>query len=161
MISLVFAIAENGVIGRDGVIPWHLPDDLRRFKEITTGHTIVMGRKTFESIGKPLPGRHSVVLTRDREYEACGATVVHNLEDALSYGAGEDEVFVIGGAELFSQALPRANRVYLTTVHAEVAGDTTFGEFEESGWELIEEEYHDSDSTHRYPFSFRVYRRPG
>ena len=159
VISLVLAIAENDVIGRDGTIPWHLPDDLERFKAITMGHTIVMGRKTFEAIGKPLPNRRNVVLTRNRDFEGMDLTVFHEFEAALSSAAGEEEVFVIGGAEVFSEALPRAGRVYMTAVHAEIEGDTKFSEFEESGWELLEDQFHDSDEKHQHPFSFRIYER--
>lgn len=158
-VSLIFAMAENGIIGRGGALPWHLPADLRRFKALTTGHTTVMGRKTFESIGKPLPNRRNVVLTRNRCFFRDGVVVVHELADALRDADGEEEIFIVGGAEVYRQSLPRADRVYQTLVHAEVEGDTSFAEFDHADWELREDELHEPDDEHEYPFSFRVYVR--
>ena len=158
-ISLILAMAENGVIGRGGTLPWHLPDDLRRFKKLTTGHTVVMGRKTFEAIGKPLPDRRNVVLTRNRAYCRYGVLVLHDLSEALR-GAGEaDEIFVAGGAEIYRQLIQKADRVYQTLVHAIVEGDTSFEGFDVSEWNLMEEEFHEADTSHAYPFSFRFYIR--
>jgi dihydrofolate reductase len=158
-ISLVVAVAANGVIGRGDTLPWHLPDDLKRFKALTTGSTIVMGRKTFESIGNPLPNRRNVVLTRDRDFKREGVVVLHALADALGDARGGEEIFIIGGAEVFRMSLPQADRVYQTAVHAEVEGDTRLAEFDLSGWELREDEFHDADDEHEYAFSFRVYER--
>ena len=152
-------MAENGVIGRGGTLPWHLPADLTRFKALTTGHTIVMGRKTFESIGKPLPNRRNVILTRNIDFHHDGVVVVHNLADALFGTDGEDEIFVAGGAEVYRQALPQTDRVYQTLVHSEVDGDTRFADFNPSEWDLLEDEFHSADSNHAYPLSFRLYKR--
>ncbi|MCP4661456.1 MAG: dihydrofolate reductase [bacterium] len=160
-ISLIAAMAENRVIGRGNELPWHLPADLKRFKALTTGHVIVMGRKTFESIGKPLPNRHSVVITRNPEYRAPGVSVVRNLEGALEKAAGDDEVFVIGGATIFAQALPRADRLYLTLVHAEPPGDVKFPHLPADEWLLSEDEPHPADERHACPYTFRRYERRG
>ena len=121
-IALIAALAENRVIGRKNRLPWRLPADLRRFKSLTMGKPVIMGRKTYESIGKPLPGRSNIVVTRDPDYRAQGCQVVHSLDQALEAGAGHAEVMVIGGAELYRQALGRAQRMYLTLVRAEVEG---------------------------------------
>src|SRR5262245_8417642 len=126
IVSLIVAMAENGVIGRDNALPWRLPEDLRRFKTITMGKPVIMGRKTFESIGKPLPGRTNIVLTRDKSWSADGVSVVHSFDEAMARAGEVAEVAVIGGAELFRMALARADRIYLTLVHAEVAGDVVF-----------------------------------
>ena len=126
IISIIAAMAENRVIGRDGAIPWDIPDDRRRFRELTMGHPIIMGRKTFESIGRPLPGRRNIILTRLREYRREGCCVVHSLADALAAAGGAEEVFICGGEELYRQALPLADRIYLTVVHGCCAGDAYF-----------------------------------
>lgn len=158
-ISLIAAVAENRVIGQDNDLPWHLPADLKRFKALTTGHVIVMGRKTFESIGRPLPNRRSVVITRNPEYRAPGASVVASFEEALEQAAGDDEVFVIGGATIFAQALPQADSLYLTLVHAEPPGDVRFPPLPADAWELVEDVPHPADERHAYPYSFRRYKR--
>lgn len=126
IISLIAAMAENRVIGRDNAIPWHLSDDLIRFREITMGHPVIMGRKTFESIGKPLPGRKNIIITRNPDFQPEGCIVVHGLRDALTESAGSDEVFICGGGEIFGNALPLADRIYLTVIHEEYEGDTFF-----------------------------------
>lgn len=158
-ISLVVAMAENRVIGRGNDLPWHLPADLRRFKALTTGHVILMGRRTFESIGRPLPRRRSVVISRNPDYRAAGAEVVGSLDEALARAAGEDEVFVIGGAAIFAAALPRADRIYLTLVHARPPGEVRFPPLDEAEWVVAEEEDHPADERHRWPFTFRRYER--
>ena len=161
-VSLLVAMAENGVIGRDNDLPWRLPADLRRVKKLTTGHTLIMGRKTFDSIGRPLPRRRSIVLSRNPELEIPGAEVVADLATALSRAQGEDEVFVFGGAEVFRQALPLASRLYLTLVHAEVAGDVFFPDWDRTAWALQEDQRFAADGRHDHDYSFRVYgRRPG
>lgn len=147
------------MIGRAGDVPWHLPKDLKHFKALTTGHTIIMGRKTFESVGRPLPHRRNVVLTRDPTYRAEGVTVVHDLDAALALAEGEDEVFVTGGEEIYRLALPRADRLYLTVVHATVEGDTRFPEFDEAQWRRVSEEHHPADERHAHAFTFRLYER--
>lgn len=160
-ISLIVAIAENGVIGRDGGLPWRLPDDLKRFKALTMGHPMLMGRKTWESLGaRPLPGRRHLVLTRQAGYRATGAEVVHTVDEALALlGDGDDELFVIGGAELYRLCLPRASRLYLTRVHASPAGDTSLPDLELGAWRLISQEYHPADERHPLAFSFCHYDR--
>lgn len=145
-------MAENRVIGRDGVVPWDLPADMRYFRTVTTGHTVIMGRKTFESLVGPLKERHNVVVTRRGDWSADGVTVAHSLEEALAAAEGEAEVFVAGGAEIYEQALPVADRIYLTVVHRTIEGDTCFPEFDADEWELVRDDKHEL-------FSFRLYER--
>jgi dihydrofolate reductase len=159
IVSLVVAAAENGVIGRAGGLPWHLPKDLQHFKKLTVDHTVIMGRKTFEEIKQPLANRRNVVISRDRAFHPRGVTVVPSLDEALALGATEDEVFVIGGGEIFRLALPRADRLYFTQVHAKVEGDTFFPAFDSTAWALEEEQYHPVDAKHAYAFTFRTYSR--
>lgn len=158
-VSLIVAVARNGVIGRDGDLPWHLPTDLRRFKALTMGHHLVVGRKTWEEVGRPLPGRVMVVVTRDPGYRPEGVIVVHSVEQALEAATGDDEVFIAGGGEIYRQALPMADRLYVTRIHAEVAGDTTFPEVDLVDWRLVESEDHAADEKNEYPISFEVYDR--
>ncbi len=155
MLSLIVAMARNRVIGAGGKLPWHLPADLKRFKEITMGRPVIMGRKTFESIGKPLPGRTNIVVTRRRSWTAKGCRVAHSLEEAIA-AAGEGEVFVIGGGELYAAALPQADRLYLTEVDADVPGDVRFPEVDLSRWRLVEEATHEADAKNPYRCRFRV-----
>ncbi len=152
-------MSRNRVIGAHGAIPWHLPEDLKQFRRLTLGHHIIMGRKTWESIGRPLPGRAAIVVTRQRDYRAQGALVMHSLEDAIAACAGDSEIFVIGGAELYAQALPRARRLYLTTVEADIMGDTTMPEFCKTDWREVFSESFTADAWHRYPFRCAVYER--
>lgn len=159
IISLVVAMAENRVIGRNGGLPWHLPKDLQFFKKLTIDHTVIMGRKTFDEIKQPLANRRNVVISRNPDFHPRGVTVVPSLDEALALGATEDEVFVLGGGEIFRQALPRADRLYLTLVHARVEGDTYFPPFDLTTWALEQEEDHPADEQHAYPFSFRTYAR--
>ncbi|HEY9384099.1 MAG TPA: dihydrofolate reductase [Gemmatimonadales bacterium] len=159
IVSLVLAMAENRVIGRAGGLPWHLPKDLQYFKKLTVDHTVIMGRKTFEEIKQPLANRRNVVISRQPSFQPRGVTVVPSLEEALALGATESEVFVIGGGEIFRLALPRADRLYLTLVHAKVEGDTYFPSFDLATWALEEEEHHPADEKHAYAFTFRRYRR--
>ena len=160
-ITLIAAVAENRVIGLAGTLPWRLPQDLKRFKRLTLGHAVLMGRRTFESLAGPLPDRRMIVLTRRRGWRPQGAEVARSLDEALELAkrGGEQELFVIGGAAVFAEALPRADRMYLTLVHATVKGDTLFPEFDEAQWELVEEERHEADERHAYPFTFRTYER--
>jgi dihydrofolate reductase len=140
-ITLIVAMAKNRVIGADNRIPWHLPDDLKMFKRLTMGHHIVMGRKTYESIGRLLPGRTTVIVTRQRDYRVTGAIIAHSLHDAINAAARDDEIFVIGGAELFREALPTADRIHLSLVDAEPEGDTWMPEFDITQWaEVINEQ---------------------
>lgn len=160
-ISLIAAVARNGVIGKDGRLPWHLPADLRRFKALTMSHHLLVGRKTWEAIGRPLSGRRMVVISRDPDYRAPGATVVHSLEEAfeLARRAGETEAFVAGGGEIYAQALPHAQRLYLTEVDAEAEGDTHFPTFDRRAWELVEREAHRPDAENAVAFRFLTYER--
>lgn len=160
-LSIIVAISENGVIGRGGKLPWRLPGDLRRFKQRTTGHTIIMGRRTWESIGRPLADRRMVVISRQKDYDAAGCQVVSSLDDALAIArqAGDDEAFVIGGAELYRLALPQADRFYLTRVHTSVEGDTSLPEFDLSKWRLLESEQHGADADNEFAYTFEVYER--
>ena len=160
-ISLIAAMAENRVIGRDNTLPWHLPDDLKQFKRRTQGHAVVMGRSTFESVGAPLAGRRSIVVTRNRAFRAEGAEVVHDLNEALECArvSGETEVFILGGAEIYALALAQADLMYLTVIHAEIEGDTFFPECDLGEWRLVEDERHEADERHEHAFSLQVYER--
>lgn len=159
MIALVAALSENRVIGVDGKLPWHLPADLRFFKKLTVGHAIIMGRKTFDTVGHPLPNRWNVIVTRDRQLQRSDATVVHGFDEALNVTRGADKVFVVGGADMYRLALPFADRMYLTVVHGEFEGDTLFPEFDTAAWDLTHDERHEADARHAYAFSFRQYDR--
>ncbi len=134
-VSIIVAASRNGVIGAGGRLPWHLPADLKRFKQLTMRHPILMGRKTFESLGKPLPGRTNIVITRQPKYQACGATVAHSLEEALRLCESEEEVFVIGGAQIYRQAIPFSERIYLTRIETDFAGDANLFEIDPKIWE--------------------------
>jgi dihydrofolate reductase len=157
-IAVVAAVARNRVIGRGNRLPWHLPDDLRHFKRLTLGRPIVMGRRTWESLPGLLPDRTHIVVTRDRAYRAPGAQVVHSLDAALA-AAGGEEVFVVGGAELYALALPRAARLYLTLVDAEVEGDVLFPPIDPAQWREVVREPHAADERHAYPFAFVTVER--
>jgi len=139
-VSLVVAMDRNRVIGSQGRLPWHLPDDLKRFKALTLGHHIVMGRKTYESIGRLLPGRTSVIVTRQKDYCIAGARVARSLSAALAECAGDDEVFVIGGEQIFREALPLADRIHLTEVHADYPGDVHFPALPAGQWREVQRE---------------------
>ena len=157
-ITLVAAVAENGVIGRDGALPWRLSGDLRRFRELTTGHHVVMGRRTWESIGRPLPGRTNVVLSRDPFFRPEHASVVvePSLEDAIEHArlAGDTELFVIGGAEVYARALPLADRIELTRVAARVEGDVHFPALDALDWTQSPPEHHPADDRNEHSFAF-------
>ena len=127
-ISLIAAMAENRVIGRGAAIPWDLPDDRRRFRELTWGHPVVMGRKTFETLDGPLPGRENIILTRDRDYRVAGCLVVHERDEVLAVAGAAEELFICGGGEVYREFLPLADKIYLTVIHQEVAGDVLFPE---------------------------------
>ncbi len=155
MISLIVAMTDDRVIGRDNKLPWHLPEDLARFKRLTMGHPIVMGRKTFESIGKALPGRQNIVVTRNRSWNASGIDIAKSLSEAISKATRKDEVFIIGGASVFQEALPMADRLYLTIVHAVIPGDTFFPPFKlEPTYKIVEQTQHKSDAGEKFTFSF-------
>lgn len=160
-VSLIAAVASNGVIGDRGALPWHLSSDLRRFRALTTGHHLVVGRKTFDSIGRALPERRMVVITRGRPQLPEGVLAAPSLDAALRQArlAGEDEVFVAGGAEIYRLALPRADRLYLTRVDAEPEGDAYFPPFDEAAWILVERHEGATDERSPLPHSFLVYDR--
>ncbi|MFL6195897.1 MAG: dihydrofolate reductase [Thermoanaerobaculia bacterium] len=153
-VSLIAAMASNRTIGVDNRLPWRLPKDLKRFKDLTMGHALVMGRKTYDSVGHPLPGRTTIVITRQPDWRRKGVLVAHTLEDALALAEG-DEVFVAGGEEVFRHALDRADRIYLTRIEKEFPGDTIFPEFEGPAWRLAEREEHGGE----VPFAFELWER--
>ncbi|GAA4384071.1 dihydrofolate reductase [Hymenobacter koreensis] len=160
MVALVVAMAENGVIGRDNQLPWHLPADLKHFKQLTLGHPIVMGRRTFESIGKPLPGRRNIVVTRQQDWQAAGCETVHSVLGAIELAREtDDQVMIIGGAEIYRQALPAADTVYLTEVHHNVEGDAVLPPFTTDEWREESRERHEPDEKHAFPYSFVTLRR--
>lgn len=158
MISIVVAMADNGTIGIENRLPWRLPDDMKWFRRHTLGKRVVMGRRTFESIGKPLPDRENVVITHDPGFTAPGCKVVHALDEALAL-PGEGEVMVIGGESIYRQTLPRAGRLYLTLVHAEVHGDAFFPAFDMGEWREVEREERPADDRNPYPHSFLILER--
>ena len=161
-LSLLAALSQNRVIGREGELPWHLPDELRTLKRLTMGHCLLMGRKTYESIGRPLPGRTSIVISRNPDYGPHPeVVVVPSLEAALAAARsrGESEAFVFGGEAIYALALPLAERLYLTRVHAPLEGDAFFPEIDEGDWIVAEEEKHPADERHAYAFTFQVLDR--
>ena len=163
-LAVIVAVADNGVIGRDNSLPWHLPEDLRYFKRVTMGKPIVMGRKTFESIGRPLPGRTNIVISRNPEFEAAGVSAVASLDEALELAAevagdaGASELVVIGGAEIYRLAIPRADRLYVTEVHAATEGDALLPDVAWTEWEETRRERH-AAAENSHDFSFVVYDR--
>jgi dihydrofolate reductase len=159
--AVIVAVADNGVIGRAGQMPWHLPAELKRFKRRTMGHTLVMGRVTFESIGRPLPGRLSIVVTRQRDYQAPGCVIVPSLERAIEEAPAGRQIYVIGGRQLFAEALPIAGMLIWTQVHATIEGETyfPFHALQWSAWRLVEETEFPADAQNAWAFTERVYRR--
>ena len=163
-ISIIAALASNDVIGKDNHLPWHMPADLKRFKTLTMGHHVVMGRKTFDEVKKPLPGRVNVVVTRNAGYVQEGVVAAHSVDEAVAMAsaAGDPEVFVIGGSEIFAQTLHRADRMYLTRIHAEPEGDTWFPEFDDvNEWHLVDREDFEPDEKNVFAYSFLTYERTG
>ena len=164
-LSILVAVAENGVIGREGQLPWHLSSDLRRFKRLTMGHAILMGRKTWESIGRPLPGRTSIVISRQANYQSGhdGVLVATNLDEALAQVRRSvveaDEAFIIGGAGIYEICLPRADRLLVTRVHAQIEGDVHFPQVDWNVWQLIEETDHAADDNNDYPHTYQFWQR--
>ncbi|TGE23842.1 dihydrofolate reductase [Hymenobacter aquaticus] len=160
MIALVVAVADNGVIGRDNQLIWHLPDDLKHFKRLTLNHPIIMGRRTFEAIGRPLPKRRNIVVTRQADWQATGCEAAFSIADALETARTTDEnIFVIGGGEIYRQALPMADTVYLTEVHHDFEGDAVFPDLLPGEWREETRERHEPDDQHAYAFSFVTLRR--
>lgn len=157
MIILIAAAAENNALGKDNQLLWHLPEDFKRFKQITSGNYIIMGRKTFESFPKPLPNRTHVIITRQKDYIAEGCIVVHSLKEAIEISPKEEEVFVIGGAEIYKQSIENADKIELTRVHSEFEADAFFPEFNTSNWNLVFSEKHTKDEKHQYDYTFETY----
>jgi dihydrofolate reductase len=161
IVSLIAAMDNRRGIGIENRLPWRLSADLKRFRELTMGHHIVVGRKTFESIGKPLPGRQMIVVTRDREFQAAGCDVCNSLAEAIDLASsrGEEEAFIIGGAQIYEQALPLADRFYLTLVDAIVEADTFFPAFDPQDWSERETVFHPADEKNQFPFTFKFLER--
>ena len=159
MISIIVAVASNGVIGDKNSLLWHIREDMVHFRTTTSGHPVIMGRKTYDSIGRPLPKRTNVVITRDANLTIEGCAVVHSLEEAVSMFDSAEEVFVIGGAQIYAQALPLADRIYLTVVGKEYEGDTSFPAFDYSQWTELSKEDYARGEEYEYPFSFITLER--
>jgi len=163
-VSLVVAVAENGVIGKDNDLPWHLPDDMKFFMQVTKNHYVILGRKNYESLPakyRPLPHRTNVVVTRQKDFHAPGCIVVNTLEDALRIALenGEDEAMVIGGAAIYALSFPYANRLYITEIAAHVKGDVYFPEYNKDEWKEVSREHHEKDERHAYAFDIVTYER--
>lgn len=157
MITLIAAAAENNALGKNNDLIWHLPDDFKRFKAITSGHYIIMGRKTFESFPKPLPNRTHVIITRQKNYNPENCIVVNSLEKAIEICPKDEDVFVIGGGEIYQQSIAIADKIELTRVHSTFEADTFFPEIDTTIWELVQEEFHPKDEKHPFDFSFQTY----
>ncbi|WP_379089763.1 dihydrofolate reductase [Pedobacter sp. UC225_65] len=162
--SIVVAISANNAIGKDNQLLWHLPADLKHFKEITTGHPIIMGRKTYDSIGRPLPNRRNIVITRNKDLVIAGVEIVSSIAEAISLcaaqqGATSNEVFIIGGAEIYKHALALTDRIYLTVVHQEYEADAFFPELCEDEWTTIHQEYHEADEKNSVAYTFSTLER--
>jgi len=159
MITVIAAVAENNALGKENQLLWHLPDDFKRFKTLTSGHYIIMGRKTFESFPKPLPNRTHVIISRQANYQPEGCIVVNSLEQAIEACPKTEEVFIIGGGEIYRQSTAVADKLDLTKVHATFEADTYFPEVDLSEWQLVFEEYHPKDERHDFAFTFQTYLR--
>ncbi|HEX5513016.1 MAG TPA: dihydrofolate reductase [Gammaproteobacteria bacterium] len=159
LISQVVAMAENRVIGRDNALPWHLPADLAHFKRVTMGKPIVMGRKAFEAIGRPLPGRHNIVMTRNPNYTAPGCSVVHSREQAIAAAGAVEEIAVIGGEDIYRLFLPITDLIHLTVVHAEIDGDTWYPALDETAWRTASQDERPADDKNPYRMTFTQLRR--
>ncbi len=159
-ISLIWAMASNRVIGANNALPWRLPADLRHFRHLTLGHPVIMGRRNHESLGRPLPGRRNIVITRQAGYGAEGCTVVGSVEEALRAAAGDTEIFIIGGATIYAQTLDRADRLYATLIDAAVPGDTLFPPFDTREWVEIAREPHPADAENPFSYVFVTWDRP-
>lgn len=159
MIVLIAAVAENQALGKNNQLLWHLPDDFKRFKQITTGHYLIMGRKTFESLPGKLPNRTHIIVTKQNDYAAAGCLLANSLEQALAMAPQEEDVFVIGGGEIYAQALPWADVVELTRVHTTAEADTFFPELDPQHWQLTHQTHHPKDEKHLHDFTFETYLR--
>ena len=159
MLSIIVAVAKNQVIGQQGDLPWRLSDDLKRFKRITMGHHLVMGRKTYESIGRPLPGRTSIVLTNDQDYQAEGCFIANSVDEALQLSKDDTAVFVIGGAQVYRSFLPVADRLHWTAVMADVTGDTFFPAVDWSEWKMTSESHHSANEKNQFDTVYKIFAR--
>ena len=158
IVTIVVAIAENYAIGKNNQLLWHMPADLKHFKNITTGHTVIMGRKTYDSVGKPLPNRRNIIVTRqDIKIEGC--EVVKSIEDALALCANEDEVFIVGGAEIYKLTMSKTDRIYLTIIHHSFDADTLFPEIDYTDWKETARQDHQPDEKNKFPYSFITLER--
>ncbi|UJH92836.1 dihydrofolate reductase [Antarcticibacterium sp. 1MA-6-2] len=159
MLTIIAAAGENNALGKDNGLVWHLPDDFKRFKKLTSGHHIIMGRKTFDSFPQPLPNRTHVVVTRKENWNKAGIVVVHSLERAVELTAEDPQPFIIGGGEIYKQSMDVANRIELTRVHGTFEADTFFPEIDDKKWKLVAEEFHEKDEKHQYAFTYLTYER--
>ncbi len=159
MISIIVAAAQNNAIGNKNKLLWHMPADLKFFKETTSGHTVIMGRKTFESVGKPLPNRRNIIITRKADYEVSGAEVVHSLEEALNLCNPDEENFIVGGAEIYSLSIDQCDLIYLTLIYGEFEADTFFPPILQEFWQLTSESYHEADEKNPFDYNFMIYKR--
>lgn len=161
IISMIVAASQNDVIGKDGQLPWHLPADMKYFKAVTSGHCIIMGRKTFESLGKPLPNRTNIIISRQHDFSAAGCVVVNDIRSAIDYAknTGDAECFIIGGGDIFIQSLIWTERIYMTRIAHTFEGDTFFPKPDLTEWKLIKDERHTPDAKNKYAYSFQVYDR--
>ncbi len=156
---MIAAAAENNALGKDNDLVWHLPDDFKRFKRLTSGHHIIMGRKTFESFPKLLPDRTHVIITRKEDYSPENTIVVHSIEEALKVSKLDDQAFIIGGGEIYKMGMEHADRIELTRVHGEFEADTHFPQIDKSEWEIVKDQFHDKDEKHDYSFTYLTYER--
>ncbi len=161
MITMIAAIGRNGELGKDNDLVWHLPNDLKRFKKVTAGHHVIMGRKTFESLGKPLPNRTNIIITRNKTYTVKGCIVVHSLEEALAAAQADENPYILGGAQIYKQALEIADVLDLTLVDASLDADAFFPKIETSKWIETAREDHEADEKHEYAYSFVTYKKVG
>lgn len=159
MLSIIVAVADNGVIGSGNQLPWRLPDDLKRFKALSLGKPIVMGRKTFDSIGRPLPGRLNIVISRQSGLEIPGCTVVTSIDEAIAAAQPAPEIVIVGGADIYRQVLPQVQVIHLTRVHATIDGDVVFPRLQEQEWREVAKEYHPADERHAHAFTFSTLER--
>lgn len=158
-VTLIVAASNNNVIGVNNQMPWHLPNDFKYFKANTMDHSIIMGRKTYDSIGKPLPGRRNIILTRDQNYQNSEVDIANSISEVFNYCRDEREIFILGGADIFKQALALANRVLLTRVHADIQGDTFFPELNPAEWQLVSQDMHFKDEKHAFDYTFEVWEK--
>ncbi len=158
-LAIIVAMAQNRTIGANNTLPWRCPEDLRHFKALTMGHHMVMGRKTFDSIGKPLPGRTTVVVTRNRDLNIAGCIMGHSLKDAIAACSGDEKIFIVGGAELYVQALPLVDTLYITEIQQEVTGDAHFPEFNRTEWQEVAREQRSQETPQPLAYHFVTYQR--